>query len=379
LQKCVPCDLTCQECTGPTNLDCKSCVSPLIYYNNQCLAGCPDGTFFSSSQISCTNCHQSCATCSGPLSTSCLTCSSGYIISTPTGGCQPCQSPCKTCIGMVSQCTSCQEGYFISSRYQCSMCALNCGLCSGAELSKCERCFSGYFFTSNNQCLAFCPTGTYPDEKSICQPCHSSCRSCYGMREQNCTACQSPKYLQNNTCLKSCPDWKYENHETRVCEDKIPITIKLEALKNPSIFKLTLTIYPQTSNDYLEQIIKESAISVGELYSFAYKSSFRRFPEEQGAIYIYITFLKPADLTNKHFKLFAPKTVLQEKKYFYKYQPEGYQVPLENLTIHSSCNTTDAVYKFGKINRAFMKFLRWEKLHCFYKLECLATCHYIDL
>jgi proprotein convertase subtilisin/kexin type 5 len=344
-QTCVSCDSSCLECTGPSATDCKNCAAPLILHSKQCLETCPDGTFFSSN--SCTQCHSSCNTCTSGSSSSCLTCPTGTIKAS-NGECQSCKSPCQTCIRDPSQCTSCKQGYFISSRYSCTSCSRNCGSCSGEALSNCEACSEGYFMTAENECVSECPRGTYPDEKSMCQPCHPNCKTCLGKREENCKSCLSPKFLHNNICRDSCPEWTYQNLETRACEEKTPITVNLVGVKNPSIFKLTLSSYQKYYNEYLDLIMKDSFLSVGELYSYTYSSSFKKPTEEQGVVYIYITFWKLADLTGKYIKLFPPETTLQEGKFFYKYQSEGIQVPLVNLSSNGNCSNSDALFRIGK-------------------------------
>ena len=346
---CVSCDQTCLECTGPAPTDCKTCASPLILYKNQCREVCPEGTFASGNPISCQACHSVCETCSGGLSSNCLTCSAGRV-RTASGECLSCSFPCKTCIRDPTQCLSCHQGYFISGRYVCTSCAVNCALCSGQTISSCEACLEGYFMTAENECVQQCPKGTFPDEKLKCQPCHPNCRTCSGKKEENCNSCLSPKFLHNIISRNSCPAWTYSNFDTKACEEKIPITVQLEAVKNPTIFKLTLSSYQKRFNEYLDLIIRYSFVSVGELYSHFYSVAFKKATDEMGVVYIYITYLKLADLTGRFLKLFPPETTLNEDKYYYKYQTEGVQVALKNLQANVTCNSTDGQFIIGNIN-----------------------------
>ncbi|KAL4495999.1 hypothetical protein ABPG72_015421 [Tetrahymena utriculariae] len=71
---CQKCDSSCQTCSGPSQSECLSCSSSLIFLNNSCLSECPSNYFTDQSQQSkgCKICHSYCKLgCKGPLDEDC--------------------------------------------------------------------------------------------------------------------------------------------------------------------------------------------------------------------------------------------------------------------------------------------------------------------
>ena len=103
-QNCTQCNVnsSCARCNVSNTAQCYSCM--MGWYLNGSV---------------CDKCNSSCASC---LSSSmCTTCASGYV-AVQSGGvsgnmasgllnCTLCQSPCVTCIGSSSTCTSCESGF----------------------------------------------------------------------------------------------------------------------------------------------------------------------------------------------------------------------------------------------------------------------------
>jgi len=58
-----------------------------------------------------------------------------------------------------------------------------------------------------------CPGGYWGDKKR-CKKCYSFCKSCLGSRSDQCTACRSGYYLneEKNNCVTSCEDGYYLHH-----------------------------------------------------------------------------------------------------------------------------------------------------------------------
>jgi proprotein convertase subtilisin/kexin type 5 len=128
--------------------------------------------------------------------------------------CVACTSPCKTCEGSQTNCTSCLSGldpevflnnnicidscpsytYANYSTNECSDCESPCYLCS--SLSVCESCVSGYFYY-NGTCEVDCPFGFIGIAK-VCESCDSPCDGCE-IAVDNCTSCIDGYYYVPNT------------------------------------------------------------------------------------------------------------------------------------------------------------------------------------
>lgn len=79
---CVPCDVSCRTCSI-TITNCTSCVTTSTtpyYYNNLCLAQCPNFYYFNTFMncLSCASLSIGCGNCSSP--TVCLSCDPGYVL-----------------------------------------------------------------------------------------------------------------------------------------------------------------------------------------------------------------------------------------------------------------------------------------------------------
>lgn len=48
--------------------------------------------------------------------------------------------------------------------------------------------------------------------------CHSNCQSCFDAGNTACYVCNAPYYLEGTTCSSVCPDGKYNNSATKLCE-----------------------------------------------------------------------------------------------------------------------------------------------------------------
>lgn len=81
---CTPCDVTCNECTGPGPNSCIQCS----FYNtstisgnssNECVITCPDG-YYGDDEGYCRPCHEECITCTSEHSVNCTACRNDEII-----------------------------------------------------------------------------------------------------------------------------------------------------------------------------------------------------------------------------------------------------------------------------------------------------------
>ena len=235
---CNACNATCATC--PDSVNCTACTSDTAFlYKRTCYQNyCPTRTYKNVTTMMCYDCPTGCKTCSS--SDWCKTCASGYsryldstiqnqscIQNCPTGyfseyssldgtyECQACDSSCAACNGSSSsQCTdcpgdeilsrgscfsssfSCPDGTYLDS-LQCLACSKGCALCS--EISYCVTCQSGYTLGTT--------TGLCELSQSSCD---SSCNTCSGSTEYDCTSCTSPLVFQTGTCLRSCsPGFTY--------------------------------------------------------------------------------------------------------------------------------------------------------------------------
>lgn len=131
---CATCDYTCHTCLS-VKTNCTSCDATRTLASNSC--PCSTGYYDTNNQTqTCASCHYSCLTCSAGTSTSCSSCDSSkfrtLISSTKQCLCRSgyqdagvslcsvssitCSSPCLTCQGTSTSCTSCSSTSLPSDR-----------------------------------------------------------------------------------------------------------------------------------------------------------------------------------------------------------------------------------------------------------------------
>jgi len=202
---CYPCDSSCSKCDGPTNTECTECADKddnLV--SGQCVSPPP-------------TCDTSCLTCDGPTNTNCTSCADDKEL-TNDGECVPidcvswtydfdevdnpmgahrCDDDCE-CDGTrrCSPTKYCQECLDLVNSYpnlydlkDCPVCDSSCNTCQGPSDHDCTSCLAGFYLTSSN----------------TCNPCDSSCALCDGGSAQDCTACPAETELNdNNECVIPC-------------------------------------------------------------------------------------------------------------------------------------------------------------------------------
>ncbi|EWS75215.1 leishmanolysin family protein (macronuclear) [Tetrahymena thermophila SB210] len=259
LQQCSPiCDSSCKTCSEAKDaskclscndgfyLDsgmCKKCISPCSNCKNstQCLT-CETGYTLDVASSQCLpQCDSSCLTCSKPNdANSCLSCKDGSFLN-GLSQCQPCKSPCSKCNGLADKCTACITNYNLNISLQsCSpVCDSSCKTCSEAQdASKCLSCQDGFFLISNTCQKCKQPCQTCQDQADKClscisndfkydalqfkctSSCHSSCKTCTGPSQSNCTSCFDSFYLDNNqcqTCLSPCDNCSISQDNCTSC------------------------------------------------------------------------------------------------------------------------------------------------------------------
>lgn len=126
----VYCTPPCQRCSTSqsTCLSCLPSPNTLIYYessNFTCGASCISGKYPDTNKI-CQPCVSPCATCINETAclscvankwlhiNSCLSICPSTYFNHSNGKCEPCQTPCKDCVNLT-YCTSCAVGFFYNN------------------------------------------------------------------------------------------------------------------------------------------------------------------------------------------------------------------------------------------------------------------------
>lgn len=124
--------------------------------------------------------------------------------------CVRCSPNCLTCEELAIKCTSCNTGLILTKDFICLeqryyqltlalICLSPCRSCFGSS-SNCTTCLSSYYLHSNT-CLQKCPDGYYVELSSqSCEKCHQSCLTCTE-RLTKCTSCLPGKVLFREICF----------------------------------------------------------------------------------------------------------------------------------------------------------------------------------
>lgn len=174
---CKKCTTTqCASCPGDI---CAACLSPYVLQGNQCIGGCPDGTYNAGGM--CMTCNIACLTCNGSSAANCIVCTSGYnmingecISGCPAGTVSlndtcTCSGDCATCVNSTTTCLSC------------------------SDVSK---------FYYQYKCYSECPSTTYAIGQ-ICYNCSSGCLRC---TTTTCMECIGNYSISQNKCYGNCKE-----------------------------------------------------------------------------------------------------------------------------------------------------------------------------
>lgn len=110
------CISSCPYGTYSTGVVCeKGCDGSLLSYSGWCYQNCPSGLVSNGY-----GCIAECPLGQISVNGTCTAnsnsgCPSGFFLS---GSCLPCQSPCATCVGLATICTSCTSGVLVNSQCQ---------------------------------------------------------------------------------------------------------------------------------------------------------------------------------------------------------------------------------------------------------------------
>ncbi|XP_070543437.1 proprotein convertase subtilisin/kexin type 5-like [Ptychodera flava] len=239
---CQRCHESCLSCFGPSDDDCLDCQPYYILQDRKCLRGesCGDG-YYRDTEVypaECRSCHESCKSCSGPGEDECLDCGEnlhfhqGRCQSTCSEGqfldydvCTDCYEGCNACNGSAAnQCLNCVSGRFlqgskcveecISGTYgyngECHACNPSCSQCQGGDATDCLVCAQpddGHRYLLEGMCIEHCYTGYYGNDDILqCLPCHDSCWSCFGPRDDDCDSCLIGEPDEDGRCNADCDD-----------------------------------------------------------------------------------------------------------------------------------------------------------------------------
>ncbi|KAL4507714.1 hypothetical protein ABPG73_012402 [Tetrahymena malaccensis] len=111
---------------------------------------------------------------------------------------------CSQCFYLNQKCEqSCPKGYYYDSNYICQKCHSSCKTCKGPKQNQCTSCFQTYFLQDDQKCSQ-CEDRYFFDESSKqCKKCSISCFTCNGASSNNCLSCTEGLKLsdQTNECL----------------------------------------------------------------------------------------------------------------------------------------------------------------------------------
>lgn len=221
--QCLPCPSNCATCytaniNGTNQLTCTTCINNAVLVvtgpnspqvcnlcnpSLNCLACgsninsctvCPYGYFLNGSSTGSTSnclapCPANCLTCTKNY---CTSCQNGYSL-TSVGTCLPCINNCRVCSGQLQNvCLECGPGFYLSSTFTCLSCVGGCSKCSQ---NGCTQCFSGFSLSvSNNNQTTCVPICTFP------------CASCIPNNPTQCTSCIYGFKISSATCvIADCP------------------------------------------------------------------------------------------------------------------------------------------------------------------------------
>eukprot|EP00347_Sterkiella_histriomuscorum_P005798 403355229 len=242
---CKKCSIGCKVCDSTAK--CTECQSQYLLYKDQCILDqCPSGSKYENQEIICKDCDDpNCKSCNG---TECFQCGGATFLSQkkcvdkcPDGTyadlksktCMKCQVDCLKCSGNNYTCSACTGSTYLLgsscvkqcpkfSYYQddttkeCKSCNPKCQSCT-LNKDDCSRCAPGNYL-QKRQCDSSCPTFFFKqDSTRMCQPCHASCKDCYGSLSSQCTSCSAGNFLKDTTCMGTCPKPYFPNGALQTC------------------------------------------------------------------------------------------------------------------------------------------------------------------
>ncbi len=179
---------------------CQVCPPNSYYNGTQCV--CNSGFYMSGSL-----CTQNCV--NGTWNGVTCVCWSGYYVI--SGTCRLCDANSRydntrfTCV--------CNDGYF-GTWDQCSTCASSCKTCSGPANNQCTSCPTGSSL-SNGYCTPTCASGQFLNSSNLCQSCMANCVNCF--TATTCNSCALGYTYINGICAPTCASGQFLN-SSNLCQ-----------------------------------------------------------------------------------------------------------------------------------------------------------------
>jgi len=143
---------------------------------------------------------------------------------------------------------NCNPGYYEDGNGICPQCDSTCLTCYGPTNFNCSSCYPGANklgstcrvpitcvsgFLYEGFCLTSCPNTTYPNI-NFCQTCINNCKTCTS--SVICTSCVIGFYFNSTaqSCNINCPQGAFINHVTKRCEN-CPLGCELCAQRNTTV------------------------------------------------------------------------------------------------------------------------------------------------
>lgn len=208
---CERCVAPCETCLSAT--ECKTCKGGayLNPFDSSCRFACPAGTYMTGTG----DIGRKCEACP-PQMYSCINatyaslCRGNNYYLTPLHTCEmECDQQCEF---------SCPEDHYMIGKgeegRECVPCPDQFHSCLNATWGTHCRGDNKYL-ADNGTCVSTCPDGYFRRHSKVtgvdgvliggtCAKCIGDCREC--LNEQKCLVCENEKFLNNGTCLSSCPN-----------------------------------------------------------------------------------------------------------------------------------------------------------------------------
>lgn len=167
------------------------CTSPGFYLINNACAQCPANSYWTGSSCQCQNnlilvgnqCVSQCGSGAYWNGQACV-CNNGLNLI--GGSCVTCD-PNSSYNSSQSTCL-CNRGYY-GNWQKCYNCDSSCATCSGPSNTQCSSCPPNGNLNAQGGCTTGCPAGQFVNPNNVCTACMANCALCYSA--SSCTTCST--------------------------------------------------------------------------------------------------------------------------------------------------------------------------------------------
>ena len=233
-----------QVSTNISNQYCTECIKGYFLYKGNCDKNCPERHQADNSSKTCLECNVTNCTTFINNTCKCSKCDEAYFINSDNI-CEKCPNNCISCKNSTI-CEKCEKDFFVDSQGNCSHCPLeNCEE-KEEDNCHCKNCYNGYFKYEDKckKCDADCQTcsmnetnctsceeGKFLTTEKKCKSCDKKCQTCESNANNTndiCLSCNQSsiyKYLVNDdlnkTCVENCTNVGREfNLNNNTCKAK---------------------------------------------------------------------------------------------------------------------------------------------------------------